>query len=92
MAREARLLVLIWVALMLLLTSTVAVTYSPLGPLKPFFNLAIAAAKAGLILWVFMHLREQPGLNRVAALAAGAWLAILVTMTLVDLGTRGWVT
>jgi cytochrome c oxidase subunit 4 len=86
--REARLLVMIWLALMALLTATVWVTYAPVGPLKPVFNLAIAAAKAGLILWVFMHLREQPGLNRLAALVAVAWLAILVAMTLVDLKTR----
>lgn len=89
MTREARLLVIVWLALMALLASTVAVTYSPLGPLKPFINLAIAAAKAGLILWVYMHLREQRGLNRVAALAAVAWLAILVAMTLIDLHTHG---
>jgi caa(3)-type oxidase subunit IV len=35
-----------------------------------------------------MHLREQPGINRLAALVAVAWLAILVTMTLIDLTTR----
>jgi cytochrome c oxidase subunit 4 len=92
MAREARLLVLVWLGLMLLLTATVAVTFAPLGPMKPFFNLAIAATKAGLILWVFMHLREQPGLNRLLALAAGAWLTILIAMTLIDLATRGLAT
>jgi cytochrome c oxidase subunit 4 len=86
--RELRLLSLIWLALMLLLASTVAITFAPLGPLKGVFNLAIAAAKAGLILWVYMHLREQPGINRLAALVAVAWLAILVTMTLIDLTTR----
>jgi caa(3)-type oxidase subunit IV len=35
-----------------------------------------------------MHLREQPGLNRLAALVAVAWLAILVAMTLIDLHIR----
>lgn len=76
----------------MLLTSTVVVTFAPVGPLKPLFNLVIAAAKAGLILWVFKHLREQPGLNRLAALAAGAWLTILIAMTLIDLGTRSLAT
>ena len=88
MGREARLLVFVWIGLMALLTATVAVTFSPLGPIKPVLNLLIAAAKAGLIAWVYMHLREQRGLNRIAALAAAAWLMILVTMTLIVLGTR----
>ncbi|HEY1749956.1 MAG TPA: cytochrome C oxidase subunit IV family protein [Caulobacteraceae bacterium] len=90
MAREIRTLVLVWVALMLLLTGTVAATFAPLGPVKPFVNLAIAAAKAGLIAWVYMHLREQPPLNRIAALAAVAWLLILIALTAADLGTRSW--
>ncbi|HEY3800943.1 MAG TPA: cytochrome C oxidase subunit IV family protein [Caulobacteraceae bacterium] len=89
MARELRLAVLVWLGLMALLATTVAVTFSPLGPIKPTLNLAIAALKAGLVLWVFMHLREQSALNRLAALFAVAWLAILVAMTLIDLGTRG---
>jgi cytochrome c oxidase subunit 4 len=91
MAREARLLVIVWLALMLLLAGTVGATFSPLGPVKPFINLAIAAAKAGLIVWVYMHLREQSGLNRVAALAAASWLVILIAMPLIDLATRGLV-
>jgi cytochrome c oxidase subunit 4 len=90
MAREARTLVLIWVALMLLLAATVATTFSSLGSLKTMINLVIAGAKSGLILWVYMHLREQGGLNRVAALAAVAWLLILLSMTLIDLGTRSF--
>jgi cytochrome c oxidase subunit 4 len=89
MAREIRLLVLVWAGLMVLLALTVLATFSPLGAIKPVINLLIAAAKAGLIVWVYMHLREQPGLNRIAALMALAWLAILITMTWIDLGTRG---
>jgi cytochrome c oxidase subunit 4 len=90
MARRIPLLVLTWLALMLLFAGTVAATFAPLPtPVKTTINLAIAAAKAGLILWVYMHLREQPGLNRLAAVLAAAWLTILVAMTLIDLGSRG---
>jgi len=88
MAREARTLVLVWVGLMTLLTATVAATFAPIGPLKSLVNLAVAGAKAGLIAWVFMHLREQGGLNRVLALAAVGWLMILISMTLIDAATR----
>ncbi len=89
MAREVRLLVIVWLGLMLLLAGTVAAAFAPFGAVKPFINLAIGFAKAGLILWVYMHLREQPALNRIAALVAVAWLVLLVSMTLGDLSTRG---
>jgi len=89
MAREIGLLALVWLALMLLLAVTVAVTFSSLGPVKPLLNLGIAGVKAGLVLWVYMHLREQPALNGLAALVAAAWLTILVSMTLIDITTRG---
>jgi cytochrome c oxidase subunit 4 len=89
MAREIRLLAIVWLALMLLLATTVIVTFLPWGAIKPVINLVVAAAKAGLILWVFMHLREQPGLNRVVAVAAAAWLMILIAMTCIDVATRG---
>jgi len=89
MGRETRQLILVWAGLMLLLAATVAVTFSPLPTVvKPGMNLLIAGAKAALIVWVYMHLREQPGLNRVVALGALAWLVILVAMTLTDVATR----
>jgi len=89
MPREARTLALVWMALMALLAATVTATFAPIAaPLKTLANLVIAGAKAGLIAWVFMHLREQTGLNRIAALAAVGWLTILISMTLLDVGTR----
>ncbi|HWE48024.1 MAG TPA: cytochrome C oxidase subunit IV family protein [Caulobacteraceae bacterium] len=90
MGREIRLYIIVWVALMALLTATVALTFAPIGPLKTASNLGIAAIKAGLVFWVYMHLSKQPGLERVAALAAVAWLGILFTLTAADLLTRGW--
>jgi cytochrome c oxidase subunit 4 len=75
---------------MVLLGLTVAATFAPFGAAKPVINLGIAFAKAGLIFWVFMHLREQGWLARLAAVAALAWLAILIAMTQTDLATRGW--
>ncbi len=47
-------------------------------------NLAIAAAKAGIIAIVFMHLFETEPLPRLAVAAAGLWLAILFGLTLAD--------
>ena len=89
MPRETGQLIGVWGALLALLALTVAASFAPLGPLKAAVGLAVAAAKAGLILWVFMHLREQGWLARLVAVAAVAWIAILVIMTQADLATRG---
>ena len=89
MPRETGQLFLVWAALLALLALTVSASFAPLGPLKPAIALSIAAAKAGLILWVFMHLREQGWLARLIAVAAVAWIALLAIMTQTDLATRG---
>jgi cytochrome c oxidase subunit 4 len=88
MSREAWTLVGTWIALMGLLALTVGATFGPFGAAKPFINLGVAFAKAGLIFWVFMHLREQGWLARLVAVAAVAWLAILIALTQTDLATR----
>lgn len=77
-------LVLTWAVLMALLALTVGATFLPLGPFMPFVNLGIAFAKAALIFWVFMHLRELGPLVRLAAAGAFAWLAILFLLTAAD--------
>jgi len=88
MWNELRPLLLTWAGLLALLAITIAVSFAPIGPVKPVANMAIAALKAGLVLWVFMHLRERSGLVRVFALAAAAWLAVLMAMAVTDILTR----
>jgi cytochrome c oxidase subunit 4 len=73
---------------MLLLALTVGVTFAPLGSARLWLSLGIAAAKAALIFWVYMHLREQDGLARVAATAAIAWLCILLLLSGADVWAR----
>ena len=85
---ELRPLLLIWAGLLALLAITIAVSFAPIGPMKPVANMAIAMVKAWLILWVFMHLRERGGLLRVFALGALAWLAALMAMAVTDILTR----
>jgi cytochrome c oxidase subunit 4 len=89
MSREAATLIGVWIGLMLLLTATVAATFAPFGAWMSLINFSIALAKAGLIFWVFMHLREQGALARLVAVAATAWLLILIGLTQADLLTRG---
>jgi cytochrome c oxidase subunit 4 len=73
-------LLLTWAALMTFLALTVGASFALTGPPSLAASLGIAALKAALILWFFMHLAEDNGLLRVVALAAFAWLAILLVL------------
>jgi cytochrome c oxidase subunit IV len=53
--------------------------------------LAIATAKALLIALYFMHLRDRDWLLWVVAAGSAVWLGILLTLTLSDYLTRGWI-
>jgi cytochrome c oxidase subunit 4 len=88
MGAEVRNRLIVWAALMALLALTVALSFAPLGPFRLAASLAIAAAKAALIYWVFMDLRTADGLTRIAALCAIGFLAMLLLLTGLDAAVR----
>lgn len=88
MLRAVNPLVLIWVVLMIFLAATVGASFILTGMVGLAFSLAIAIGKSSFIYWRYMHLHEEPGLLRVAALGAFAWLLILLTFTTTDYLTR----
>lgn len=65
-----------------------AAALAPFGPVKGAVNLAAAVAKAGLIYWVFMHLREVTGFLRIAAVGAAIWPLILGRLVAADILSR----
>ena len=73
-----------WLALMVLLALTTALAFVPLGPANLFISLGIAAAKALLVLIVFMELKAGSSLIRAAAAAGFFWLAIMIALTTAD--------
>jgi cytochrome c oxidase subunit 4 len=73
-------LILTWAALMTLLALTVGASFALTAAASIATGLGIAALKAALILWAFMHLAEDNGLLRVIAVAAFAWLGILFAL------------
>ncbi len=79
---------IVWALLAVLLASTMALSTMLTGPAGLLTGLLIATAKAGLVSWRFMHLDEQPGLARIAALGATTWLTILFALTALDYLTR----
>jgi cytochrome c oxidase subunit 4 len=73
-----------WLALMVLLALTTALAFVPLGTANLFVSLAIAAAKALLVLIVFMELKASSSLIRAAAAAGFFWLMIMIALTTAD--------
>lgn len=84
----ARQLLVVWAVLLGLLLATVGASFITSGPASLTVSLGIAFAKAALIFWFFMHLRQEGGLVRLAAVGAGAWLGILFILSLLDYWTR----
>lgn len=85
---KIRSILLVWGFLLALLGLTMASSMAFSGAVGLAVGLSIALAKTGFIAWQYMHLGEQPGLARIAAIGALAWLIILFSMTGLDYITR----
>lgn len=77
-------LVLIWVLLLLLTATTVAVSRVDLGALHVWAALGIACLKAALVIGIFMHMRYEGRLLRLSLLAALVTLAVFIGLTFFD--------
>jgi cytochrome c oxidase subunit IV len=84
----ARTYVLVWIGLLTLLLLTLGSAYLPLGWLNDVVNLAIAVAKALLVMIFFMHLRSSHYVLKIAAAAGFFWLALLIGLSLADFLAR----
>jgi cytochrome c oxidase subunit 4 len=80
----------VFVALLLLTLTTYGAAFIDLGPGNVAVALAIAIGKAALVALFFMHLRYSPTLTWVVTGGGLFWLGILLTLTLGDYLTRGW--
>jgi cytochrome c oxidase subunit 4 len=80
----------IFLTLLVLTGLTVSAATIDLGRLNIVVALAIAVVKATLVLLYFMHLRYSPRLTWLVVSVGFVWLAIMITIILVDPLTRGW--
>lgn len=80
-----RTVLLVAAALALLLGAAVGAWQLQLGAPA---SLSIAAAKAALLLWFYMHLERSSPMQRLFAALGATWLAILFALTLGDVLTR----
>jgi cytochrome c oxidase subunit IV len=82
--------IVIFVLLLVLLLATVGAAYVPLGPLHFPIAMIFAAIKAVLIVLFFMHALHSHRLTLLICVASLLWLAIMITLTLADYQSRGW--
>lgn len=76
---------------MVLLALTTGASFLSLGPWNAVIALAIGAAKATLIVAVFMEVAYRRGMTRVLVGTGLFWLGVMVVLTFSDYLTRGWI-
>jgi len=81
----------IFAALLALTYLTVAVSRIDLGRLNAIVALSIAGAKATLVVLFFMHVRYSTRLTKLVIVGGFLWLALMIGLTMADVGTRGWI-
>ena len=81
----------VFLALIVGTVLTVVVAMFDLGPLNNIVMLAVAIAKALLVVLFFMHVRWSSRLTWVVAASGFFWLIIMFGMTMADYMSRGWI-
>lgn len=81
---------LTWLTLLALTLITTLIGFLNLGPFSMVLAVTIAAMKAALIAAFFMHALFEAKLVRVVIAAGVVWFLIMVSLTLGDYFTRGW--
>ena len=79
-----------WLGLLALTLLTSLVGLLNLGIMTPVIAVIIAACQAFLIGGFLMHVRVEMPLVRVVIAGGIIWFLILVTLTMTDYITRGW--
>ncbi len=81
---------IVWVALMVLMIMTAALSRVPLGALNTPIALVIATIKALLVLLFFMHVKyENYKITWVAVIGGFFWLFLMLGLTMTDYLSRG---
>ena len=79
-----RTFLMVWVALLILTGVTVWVAQYNLGALNIWVALTIASLKSGLVIAIFMHMKYEQRLFKLALLSALVILAIFIGFTFFD--------
>ena len=79
-----RTFILIYIALLILTVVTVAVSRVQLGALNIWVALAVASVKSSLVVFIFMHLRQESKLFKIGILTLLVVVAIFIGLTFTD--------
>jgi len=80
----------IFLALMVGTALTVAAAFVDLGQFNFAVAMAIAAFKASLVVWYFMHVKYQSSLTKLTVATGLFFLTILLGMMMIDYGGRAF--
>lgn len=78
----------VWALLILLTAATVVIAELHMGGASVIIPLIIASAKAGLVLWFFMHLKYESRLFKLMLLMPIATLTVILGLTFLDIWYR----
>jgi len=79
-----------WLSLLALTLITTLLGFVDLGVFNMVLAVAIATMKAAIIAAIFMHALFEAKLVKVVIAGGMVWFLILVTLTMSDYITRGW--
>ena len=82
--------VVVFLALIALTITTVAVSKIELGEYNFVAAITIAVVKATLVVLFFMHVRQSTAMTKLFVVAGFFWMAILFVFTLSDYFSRNW--
>jgi cytochrome c oxidase subunit 4 len=80
----------VFTALLVGTALTVFAAFQDLGVFNAPIALAIATAKAVLVILFFMHVKESSKLTKTTVIAGAFWLGILFVLTMGDYVSRIW--
>jgi len=79
---------LVWMTLLALTGITIGAAHLQMGSWSMFANIAIASTKASLVLWFFMHLKQEKPLFKMLLLVPIVTISIIIGMTFFDIWYR----
>ena len=88
----SRIYYIIWATLIVFTGLTVFASEIDLGPWNVVVALAIATIKGTLVVLFFMHLKYSSKMTIVTVIASMFWLFLLLSLSMTDYLTRGWLT
>ncbi len=80
----------IFLALMVLTALTVFAAFVDLGQFNFLVAMVIAAFKASLVIWYFMHVKYASHLTKLTVATGVFFLVILLSLILIDYASKGF--